>query len=187
MKSVIRRKLGWRTGIWLVVCVATCAIWGRSWRHHDWACYRLESTAQFYVQMYRRTGYEVHSFNGHQVFLSFNESYGLSPFALPPNLNWQKSPKPTWLLCSDQQMELPVRVIPPTFGVSLSVRGSQREIFWLNDPLLLVALLLVALCRLWVRRWSRARRSRAGLCPCCGYDLRASPNRCPECGAAVET
>ena len=51
--------------------------------------------------------------------------------------------------------------------------------------LILLFVALFALSRpLWHSR--RRKRKRLGLCLSCGYDLRGSGERCPECGAAFE-
>lgn len=61
---------------------------------------------------------------------------------------------------------------------------SQTEV-----PEWFVALVLAVLPTCWLVRKARAvrrgRRVAAGLCVTCGYDLRASIDRCPECGAAI--
>ena len=50
-------------------------------------------------------------------------------------------------------------------------------------PLWFTAWLFAMPPGLWLRRYRRRRdRIRRGLCLRCGYDLRASPDACPECG-----
>ena len=51
---------------------------------------------------------------------------------------------------------------------------------WISAAIPFVLTILPA-C--WLRAALRRRRlGRVGLCPACGYDLRASPGGCPECG-----
>jgi hypothetical protein len=38
----------------------------------------------------------------------------------------------------------------------------------------------------WWRKRMAAMRTARGLCPRCGYDLRATPDQCPECGAVKQ-
>ena len=58
---------------------------------------------------------------------------------------------------------------------------------YLEVPYWAPAVLFAAapLALLHVRRLRPRRRRRLGLCPACGYDLRESPGRCPECGRIV--
>jgi len=54
---------------------------------------------------------------------------------------------------------------------------------WFGVPIWLAALLPALAC-FASRRFAR-RRPEPGLCPTCGYDLRATPERCPECGTGA--
>ena len=49
-------------------------------------------------------------------------------------------------------------------------------------PCLVLALIYITQDKQRVAREEANRRRRGMICVRCGYDLRATPNRCPECG-----
>ena len=72
----------------------------------------------------------------------------------------------------------PVVVNSPSSGVTF------RRWWSITIPHWYVLSPTAILPTLWlVRTVRRARRTCKGACPSCGYDLRATPDRCPECGA----
>lgn len=60
--------------------------------------------------------------------------------------------------------------------------GVSVPVWFLIALVLIPSLLLLAQER---RRWRKRTRIRQGLCRECGFDVRASPDRCPECGTTI--
>jgi hypothetical protein len=60
----------------------------------------------------------------------------------------------------------------------------EREIWDVRIPYWLMLLVSSVPPALWWRDRRKRNRVQLGHCQTCGYDLRATPARCPECGAA---
>jgi hypothetical protein len=69
------------------------------------------------------------------------------------------------------------------FNFSAAV-GNEFTI--ISVPFWFIAIVSAVPLAMWTRGHVRRRHRRtSGLCLDCGYDLRATSDRCPECGAAV--
>jgi hypothetical protein len=175
----------------LLLCVGVGVLWAGGGYRLFVARYnrvRLPAAAWAYV-------FEAHSFDGTFRFeldrRSFAPAYlrGLTPAELqmfhvyyPPGLK-------VLLAGPHDTLEMSTPNSGPTAGhfVIAGRPDFRSDTFVLAvRPWWCMALLLL-MPAAWLRRAHKARRAkRLGLCPACGYDLRESPERCPECGAPAQ-
>ena len=89
-------------------------------------------------------------------------------------------PSNGWITC--------IRNGPPPQVEPGSIFRSNPILWSVRLPLLVPIALFAILPVIEVFRWiRRGYRHEHGLCQSCGYDLRASTCRCPECGAEITT
>jgi hypothetical protein len=178
-----RRILGyaWATAVVasVVIFFATFILWARSYYRADEVSYTTHTPHTAGVV-------SVTSEKGRVVGVSvtYRPNVPLWDFRGPPKRVWQFGSPPV----SESPSLLVTHGPFQTIGLG-PVSGSYFGLDFVGAsvPHFFIALLSLPLPLLAFRRWRRRRRfEREGLCRVCGYDLRASAVRCPECGTSFE-
>jgi hypothetical protein len=184
--SILRRRVFTILSVLsLLLCLATVALWIHSRSRNFYARFCAPHQNQV-------IGWSIYSESeGSELMLEFfreRESTGwwerLSAFVLGEDEGWRmgtSAPNPyisaPWW--HDDHSFFSRR----GFQAAYDDGDGRWDSYRLTVPHWFLALLLAILPAFHLRAILRSRkRRRLGLCPVCGYDLRATPERCPECG-----
>jgi hypothetical protein len=162
-----RHLLNFLTGLSLLLCAATAVLWVRS--------HRVGSVFGYYADLADDGWYrDVHacSHAGRLTLVTLHSKF---------DDQLRRGRFHAW---DDPHPAQPRHEL---FGFGcFHVQG--REMGWteIRAPYWSIAILAGIAPLFTVVRSVRRKRGRpANLCPRCGYDLRATPDRCPECGRAA--
>jgi hypothetical protein len=158
----------WPAFLSLLLCVAVCGLWARSYWSADavtWAGSSVDWT--------------VRSNRSRLAFSRvLHETVGSAPERSPLHVSCEAAYTPSddaFAGFSHQHI---------TYDVGIFADIEKLDV---GVPHWFMAILLAIAPAMRLRAAAQhCRRDRTGRCPACGYDLRATPDRCPECGRGAE-
>jgi hypothetical protein len=157
---VKRRLFNVLSAVALLLLASVVALWVRSYFKADFVGYKAGSG--------ERRLYGVISSRG-VVWLGWRQMTETGE----PEFYRRSSPAREWRLADSHWWSFRF----DSSGAGLGVERAATLPHWaLALPLAVAPIVSLV-------RWKR-RRHKHGLCAVCGYDLRATPERCPECGNA---
>jgi hypothetical protein len=159
-----RRLFTLLSALSLLLCVGVCALWVRSWIVADVLKLANKHCDTYVIILASRGGFEIYAVSAERF------RPGCSLAHKVPDAN-------------DHDWDY----APDTIGRDWHFAGFiyRSGSVWIPEWQLVVPLWAVAIPSAWllIRWWCCSRRYAGdGICPACGYDLRATPDRCPECG-----
>jgi hypothetical protein len=163
VRRLLRILLNALTVVSLLLCVATVVLWVRSYWYEDAIIWPSLTHPERGRIAWSREGW-LH------VYSRQRGTWGVMPY-----YDVDRVSNDVWPKVYNTPVRMSLRHLPEDWAADFA----HWHVMVLSGSLPLIH---------HVRR--RRARSRAGLvghCPTCGYDLRATPDRCPECGTVPST
>jgi hypothetical protein len=203
-----RRLLNLLTAVSLLLCVAACVLWVRSYwvadlvvrsgvagdgallRERVWGAYAERGQLAFCAQRYDVTfGAEADAAEASGLGAEDNgwawRGYRPPGVTAPVHSFWRNHRLGIGTYASTTVTPAGTTLVGSR---PAATRGMFTRLLWVGAPCWLAVAFAAVLPAIWLARLGarrRDRRRRSGHCPACGYDLRATPGRCPECGTSA--
>jgi hypothetical protein len=192
---MIRRLFTILSVLSLLVCVATCVLWVRSYWVQDcgWAAEPGPAAAAVSCGGGTLTVVVAGRWPSAAARWRWEPAPVASPDAYRPSAGWPPPhARSFWVAVASGHAGVGQLYITRWSADAPTLETALAPTVWTDVRLWRLAAATAALpliggTRRLVRRIRAGRRRTAGLCRHCGYDLRATSDRCPECGASRPT